>query len=201
MRHLPGYFPPSRQEELLAAILEVIAAAPLYVPRMPRTGNAFSVRMTNCGPLGWLSDKERGYRYQAAHPETNKPWPAMPEALLRLWEDVADYPAPPQACLINYYLPSARMGLHRDENEEDYGAPVLSVSLGDSARFRVGGKTRKGPTQSFILASGDVFVLEGESRLAYHGIDRVMPGTSTMLDDAFPGGGRINLTLRRVTKP
>lgn len=200
MRHLPGYFSPLQQEKLLAAIRNVLADAPLYEPRMPRTGKPFSVRMSNCGPLGWLSDKEGGYRYQTTHPETGRPWPPMPDMLTALWSQVTDYPAPPQACLINFYEPTARMGLHRDENEEDYGAPVVSVSLGDSARFRVGGKTRKGPTQSFILESGDVFVLEGESRLAYHGIDRIMPGTSDLLGEAFPEGGRINLTLRRVNK-
>lgn len=201
MRHLPGYFSRAGQDKLLAEILAVIAEAPLFEPRMPRTGKPFSVRMTNCGPLGWLSDKARGYRYQAMHPETGRPWPPMPGALLTLWDAVTDCPAPPQACLVNYYAPSARMGLHRDENEEDYGAPVVSVSLGDSARFRVGGKTRKGPTQSFILESGDVFVLEGDSRLAHHGIDRIMPGTSDLLAPSFPDGGRINLTLRRVNQP
>lgn len=201
MRHLPGYLSRAEQEALLGEVLKVLEAAPLYEPRMPRTGKPFSVRMSNAGPLGWLSDREGGYRYQATHPGTGEPWPAMPAMLAKLWDAVTGYPAPPEACLINYYLPSARMGLHRDENEEDFAAPVLSVSLGDSARFRVGGRTRGGPTQSFILESGDVFVLEGMSRLAYHGIDRILPETSDLLGPSFPEGGRINLTLRRVTMP
>lgn len=200
MRHLPGYLSRSDQEDLLAAIRDALADAPLYEPRMPRTGKPFSVRMSNCGPLGWLSDREGGYRYQATHPGTGRPWPPMPAMLPKLWLDVTGYAHPPEACLINYYEPSARMGLHCDNNEEDHDAPVVSVSLGDSARFRVGGRTRKGPTQSFMLESGDVFVLEGTSRFAYHGVDRILPGTSDLLSDGFPGGGRINLTLRRVTR-
>lgn len=200
-RHLPGYLDGAAQARLAADIAAVVAEAPLFTPTMPRTGKPFSVRMTNCGPLGWVSDKERGYRYQETHPETGKRWPAMPQMLLDLWANVAGYPAPPEACLVNYYAPGAKMGLHRDEDEEDFSAPVVSVSLGDTGVFRLGGKTRKGPTRSFELESGDVVVLGGDSRLAYHGIDRVRPGTSDLLQDLFPGGGRINLTLRRVTKP
>jgi alkylated DNA repair protein (DNA oxidative demethylase) len=156
-----------------------------------------SVRMTNCGPLGWVTDKERGYRYQATHPVTGRPWPAMPHILLDLWREVANYPAPPEACLVNYYDAGAKMGLHQDKDEEDFDAPVLSVSLGDTAIFRVGGRARKDPTRTLELKSGDVVVLGGEDRLAFHGIDRVLSGTS----DLLPEGGRINLTLRRVTKP
>ena len=121
--------------------------------------------------------------------------------LLDLWEEVAGYPAPPQACLINVYSPSARMGLHRDEDEEDFSAPVVSVSLGDTARFRIGGLARKDSTRSFDLKSGDVLVLGGDARLAYHGVDRIKPGTSDLLRQRLPGAARINLTLRRVTKP
>ena len=164
---------------------------------MPRSGNPMSVRMTNAGPLGWVTDKERGYRYQATHPETGKPWPAIPQTLLDLWAALADDPHLPEACLINYYAGAAKMGLHQDRDEEDFTAPVLSVSLGDTGIFRVGGKSRKDPTQKFELKSGDVFVLGGEERLAFHGIDRILPGTSDLLEE----GGRFNLTLRRVTKP
>jgi alkylated DNA repair protein (DNA oxidative demethylase) len=117
--------------------------------------------------------------------------------LLDLWDGVADYPFPPQACLVNYYTGSAKMGLHQDKDEEDFSAPVLSVSLGDTGLFRVGGRSRKDPTKTFELMSGDVVVLGGEDRLAYHGIDRILQGTS----DLIPEGGRINLTLRRVTEP
>lgn len=195
------FFPQALDREaqiaLLAAIREVIAGAPLFTPTMPRSGRPMSVRMANCGKLGWVTDKERGYRYQATHPETGKPWPPIPAMLLALWHDVAAYPAPPEACLVNYYADNAKMGLHQDKDEEDFAAPVLSVSLGDTAIFRVGGRSRKDPTQKLELMSGDVVVLGGADRLAYHGIDRILDGTSELL----PEGGRFNLTLRRVTKP
>ena len=185
------------QIALLAAISEVIAEAPLFTPTMPRSGKPMSVRMTNCGPLGWVTDKERGYRYQATHPETGKPWPPIPAAVLKLWRELARYPAPPEACLVNYYAESAKMGLHQDKDEEDFAAPVLSLSLGDTGIFRLGGRSRKDPTRAFELKSGDVVVLGDTDRLAFHGIDRILTGTS----DLVPEGGRFNLTLRRVTKP
>ena len=201
MRHLANYFDSSAQGALLREIRSALSAAPLFTPAMPRTGKPFSVAMSNCGALGWVSDKEAGYRYQEMHPDTGKPWPAIPRMLLDLWEDVAAYPAPPQACLINVYAPSARMGLHRDEDEEDFSAPVVSVSLGDTARFRIGGLTRKDATRSFDLGSGDVLILGGDSRLSYHGVDRIKPGTSDLVRNRLPEAARINLTLRRVTKP
>ncbi len=194
--HWPGRLSVAEQEALRDALREVAREAPLFTPRMPRTGKPFSVRMTNCGPLGWVSD-EAGYRYQPTHPETGLPWPAMPPLLKELWREHASYQHPPEACLVNFYDDAARMGLHQDRDEQDLSAPVLSVSLGDTALFRIGGTARGGPTRSTRLASGDVLVFGGPARLAYHGIDRVMPGTSTLL----PQGGRINLTLRRVTKP
>ena len=195
--YFPGKLGETEQVRLLGALRAVMAGAPLFTPTMPRSGRLMSVRMTNCGPLGWVTDKERGYRYQPTHPVTGRPWPAMPQALLGLWADVARYSAPPEACLVNYYAGNAKMGLHQDKDEQDFGAPVLSVSLGDTAIFRVGGLARKHPTRAFELRSGDVVVLGGEDRLAYHGIDRILPGTSSLL----PEGGRLNLTLRRVTKP
>jgi alkylated DNA repair protein (DNA oxidative demethylase) len=197
MNYFPQWLDRAAQVALLAALRRILAEAPLFTPTMPRSGNPMSVRMTNCGPLGWLTDKERGYRYQATHPETGKPWPPIPPMLLELWGEVADYPFPPEACLVNYYAGDAKMGLHQDKDEEDFAAPVLSLSLGDTGVFRVGGKARKDPTQKIELKSGDVVVLGGEDRLAYHGIDRILPGTS----DLLPEGGRFNLTLRRVTKP
>ena len=197
MQHYPQWFGAHAQTALLGAIRQIIAQAPLYTPTMPRTGKPMSVRMTNAGPLGWVTDKERGYRYQATHPVTGAPWPAIPPMLLDLWDELVGYPHPPEACLINYYAGAAKMGLHQDRDEEDFAAPVLSVSLGDSAIFRVGGTTRQDPTQKFELKSGDVFVLGGTDRLSFHGIDRVLPGTSDLLDE----GGRFNFTLRRVTEP
>jgi alkylated DNA repair protein (DNA oxidative demethylase) len=196
IEHRIGYFNGRAQERLLAAIREAVAAAPLFVPRMPRTGKPFSVGMTNCGALGWLADKQGGYRYEPVHPETGKPWPPIPAMLLELWDDVGGG-APPEACLINYYRPAAKMGLHQDRDEEDFSAPIVSVSLGDTGIFRVGGRTRKGPTRRYELASGDVIVMRGDARLAYHGIDRIIAGTS----DLLPEGGRINITLRRVHVP
>jgi alkylated DNA repair protein (DNA oxidative demethylase) len=195
-RHLAGYFDPPQQQALVAELRDVIRMAPLFVPRMPRTGKAFSVRMSNCGTLGWVSDRDGGYRYQATHPETGLPWPAMPPQLTDLWDEVADFRHRPEACLINYYSAGTRMGSHRDADEEDFAAPVVSVSLGDDAVFHVGGAGRGDAKQRLTLRSGDVVVLGGEARLAYHGIDRILPGTSTLLDE----GGRFNLTLRRVGK-
>jgi alkylated DNA repair protein (DNA oxidative demethylase) len=197
VRHIPGYLDRDAQEALVEDIRKVVQAAPLYVPVMPRTGKEMSVRMTNCGPLGWVTDKERGYRYQPTHPVTGEPWPPIPDALLRLWQEVAGYPHPPEACLVNFYTDAAKMGLHQDRDELDLAAPVLSVSLGDDCLFRVGQTSRDGQTKSFRLRSGDLVVLGGEGRLAFHGVDRIYPATSTLLKN----GGRINLTLRRVTRP
>ena len=193
VRYLPRFLDAQAQRDLLALIRDICRDAPLFTPVMPRTGKPFSVRMTNCGPLGWVSDRD-GYRYQALHPQTGRPWPPIPAPLLDLWSGLADFPAPPEACLINWYGEGARMGLHRDSDEAEFAAPVLSVSLGDDARFRIGGVERKGPTLPLRLMSGDVLLMGNESRLAFHGIDSLYPGTSTLLDH----GGRINLTLRRV---
>ena len=154
------------------------------------------VRMSNCGVLGWVTDQKGGYRYQAAHPETGELWPPIPQPLLNLWREVAEVDYLPEACLINFYNDESRMGLHQDRDEEKLDAPVVSVSLGDSCLFRIGGSSRKDPTRSFRLESGDVLVLGGASRMCFHGVDRTYPGTSSLLKN----GGRINLTLRRVTE-
>lgn len=186
-----------RQRRVLAAIEAVIEQAPLYVPTMPRTGKELSVRMTNCGSLGWMTDVVGGYRYQDMHPVTGAPWPPIPSLLLDLWREVAKGAAAPEACLVNVYSAHARMGSHRDADEDDPTAPVVSVSLGDDAVFHVGGLRRSDPKARVTLRSGDVVVLGGPSRFAYHGVDRILPNTSPLL----PNGGRINLTLRRVTRP
>ena len=183
------------QGALLAEIDMRIREAPLYRPRMPRSGKSFSVEETNFGTHGWYSD-EGGYRYEATHPITKRPWPEIPELLVQLWYALGDYPAPPECCLVNFYRAGARMGLHQDRDEQALDAPVVSVSLGDNALFRIGGLSRRDHTISITLHSGDVIVFGGESRLAYHGIDRVVAGTSSLM----PNGGRINLTLRRVTE-
>ena len=186
------YFSLDAQKALVDEVFQRIAQAPFYRPVMPGNGKPFSVEQTNFGSLGWVSDKS-GYRYQATHPVTGAPWPAIPRALLELWHAIAGAPLP-QCCLVNLYRGSARMGLHQDR-DETADAPVVSVSLGDSARFRIGRASRGGPTNSVPLASGDVLMFGGPARRAFHGIDRILPGTSTLV----PAGGRINLTLRRVT--
>jgi DNA oxidative demethylase len=195
--HVPGYLDRDAQAALLDDILAVLRAAPPFTPRMPRTGKPFSVRMSNCGPLGWVSDAERGYRYQPTHPDTGAPWPPMPPALLDAWRTLSGYPHPPEACLVNLYAPPARMRLHQDRDEADLEAPVVSLSLGDAAVFRYGGPNRRDPTRAVRLASGDALVLGGPSRLAFHGVDRTVPGTSLL---PTLTGQRINLTLRRVTR-
>ena len=195
VRRFPGYLDRAAQGALRDVLTALLAAAPPFQPRMPRTGQPFSVRMTNCGPLGWVSDAG-GYRYQPTHPETGELWPPMPDALRAAWADLAPGAQPPEACLINFYDSKARMGLHQDRDEEDFSAPVVSISLGDTALFRIGGTSRKDPTVSFKLESGDAIIFGGPARLAFHGIDRVLAGSSTLL----PAGGRINLTMRRVTK-
>jgi alkylated DNA repair protein (DNA oxidative demethylase) len=196
LRFLPGFLDPKAQAAMMMAINEVLASAPLYIPRMPRSGKPMSVRMTNCGTLGWVTD-EAGYRYQPLHPETGQPWPPMPQLMLAAWQALARYPHPPEACLINYYGPAAKMGLHQDRDEHDFRAPVVSLSLGDTCLFRIGGRERCDPTTIVRLASGDALVLGGDARLAYHGVDRIIPGSSTL----WPQGGRINLTMRRVSPP
>ena len=196
-RHVAGYLDREAQIVLLTAVREVIRQAPLYTPTMPRSGKALSVRMTNAGPLGWVSDKDGGYRYQVTHPVTGTKWPALPPLLLQIWDELSGYSAPPEACLINYYTGEARLGSHIDADEQNTMAPVLSVSLGDTAIFHIGGLKRSDPKTRITLTSGDVIVLGGAARFAYHGIDRVLAGTS----DLLPERGRINLTLRRVTLP
>jgi DNA oxidative demethylase len=189
-----GYFDATSQTTLVNELRGILKVAPLFTPVMPKTGTPFSVRMSNCGPLGWVADKN-GYRYQSLHPETALPWPPMPQTLLDAWAATADTPLLPQSCLVNWYEGRARMGLHQDRDEETFEAPVLSISLGDTCVFRFGGLKRTDSTRSVQLKSGDVLVMGGPARLCFHGVDRIIHDTSTLL----PKGGRINLTLRRVT--
>lgn len=194
VRLVPEYLSPARQTELLAIVRQIVKQAPLYTPALPKTGKPMSVRMTNCGALGWVTDQTNGYRYQSHHPVSGIMWPDMPEFLQDVWLDLADYPLPAEACLINFYDTSAKMGMHQDRDEHNLGAPVVSLSLGDDCLFRVGGLKRGGATKSFRLQSGDALILAGASRMAFHGVDKIYPGTSMLLK----GVGRINLTLRRV---
>lgn len=191
------YLDRDAQGALVEAVLDRVARSPLYIPSMPRSGKPMSVRMTNFGPLGWVTDKAQGYRYQTTHPVTHEPWPDMPQALIDIWQAVSGWDALPQACLVNWYGEGARLGQHVDADEAARDAPVVSVSLGDSAKFRLGGPTLKEASTSMRLDSGDVVVLGGASRRFRHGVDRIFPGTSTLLPEDWRPG-RLNLTLRRV---
>ena len=187
-----GFLSPEEQEALVADIRQIVEQAPLFSPETSR-GQKMSVRMTSAGEFGWVSDR-RGYRYEKTHP-TGVNWPVIPASVLSIWREVVPESRDPQSCLVNFYSDAARMGLHQDRDEQDFSQPVVSISLGDEALFRIGNDTRGGKTESVWLRSGDVMVMGGEARLRYHGIDRVKPASSTLL----PKGGRINLTLRVVT--
>ncbi len=180
------------QAALVEDLREVVRAAPLIAPVTPG-GRPMSVRMTAAGRFGWITDRQ-GYRYADRHP-SGAPWPSIPAAVLRIWEAVADCPRAPECCLINFYGEGARMGLHQDRDEADFSCPVVSISLGDPGLFRVGETQRGGRTTSSWLTSGDVAILAGPARLAWHGVDRIRFGESGLL----PQGGRLNLTLRVVT--
>lgn len=191
-RLLPGRLSPQAQADLLAQVLARVEQAPL-VHQVTPGGKPMSVAMTSLGSLGWTTDAA-GYRYEPRHPVTGQAWPDIPQVLLDLWAELADPDVAPDACLINFYNAEAKMGLHQDRDEADLKFPVLSVSLGDTAVFRIGGVKRSDPTRSVKLASGDVCLLAGEARLFHHGVDRILAGSSRLL----PSGGRINLTLRRA---
>jgi alkylated DNA repair protein (DNA oxidative demethylase) len=191
-RLLPGRLSPDQQRALLDEVLAKALEAP-FVHQVTPGGKPMSVAMTSFGALGWTTDA-KGYRYEPAHPTTGRFWPSIPTILTDLWAELADPHVPPDACLINFYNADAKMGLHQDKDEADFRFPVLSVSLGDTAVFRLGGARRSDPTASMKLASGDVCLLAGASRLFHHGVDRILPGSSRLI----PGGGRINLTLRRA---
>ena len=151
-----------------------------------------SVRLTAAGDFGWFSD-QHGYRYVKQHP-TGVNWPEIPGPIMAIWRVVAGEVPDPECCLVNFYGEGARMGLHQDRDEANFDWPVVSISLGDDALFRVGGTERGGKTESIWLQSGDVAVMSGAARLNYHGIDRIKFGSSSLLKE----GGRLNVTLRVV---
>jgi alkylated DNA repair protein (DNA oxidative demethylase) len=180
---------------LVRALQPVLAAAPFRCMVTPG-GHAMSVAMTNCGRVGWVTDRT-GYRYDATDPETGRAWPAMPPLFL----DVAARAAMaggyagfvPDGCLINRYVPGARLTLHQDRNERDFAAPIVSVSLGLPAVFLFGGQRRTDRPRRMRLVSGDVVVWGGPSRLAFHGVDKLANG-----EDELTGRCRINLTFRKA---
>lgn len=182
---------PDAQKVLIAQLRQVARAAPMRAP-VTRWGKPMRVKMTSAGRVGWISDAQ-GYRYETRQPN-GEAWPPIPAAVLEIWHSVTGHARLPDCCLVNFYGVDARMGLHQDRDEGDFGWPVVSISLGDDALFRMGGIERGGKTQSAWLSSGDVVVMGGAARLAYHGVDKVRFGSSSLL----PGGGRINITLRVV---
>lgn len=191
---LPGFALPQVQE-LLPLLRQVIAQAPLRQMLTPG-GLTMAVSMTNCGALGWISDRQ-GYRYSSLDPLRNRPWPALPEMLVQLAKRAgamagfADFQA--DACLINCYRPGNRLSLHQDRDERDFTQPIVSVSLGLPAVFLLGGLSRNEATKRIALRHGDVLVWGGEDRLRFHGVQPLKPGAHPLM-----GNLRINLTLRKA---
>lgn len=185
------------QQEILAAARRVVRQAPLFRPTMPVSGQPFGYSMTNCGDLGWIADKN-GYRYQDNHPDTGKSFPAMPKAIqelaLALAEGTGNGDFYPESCLLNFYSKGQKLGLHQDNTEQNLSAPIISVSLGDTGIFILGGKHRTDETKHYIIQSGDCIVMSGESRNYFHAFKGVVPNTSSLLRN----GGRLNLTIRQV---
>jgi len=183
------------ESELIADISGIVAQAPFRHMLTPG-GHQMSVAMTNCGSVGWVTDRS-GYRYDGADPESAKPWPAMPPSFRALAGQAADQAGfggfSPDACLINRYQPSARMSLHQDKDELDLGAPIVSVSLGLPAVFLFGGLQRSDKPRRFRLDHGDIAVWGGPSRLAFHGVAPLADG-----EHALIGRQRINLTFRKT---
>jgi DNA oxidative demethylase len=196
--YLPAWLDAARQKQLVHDVGGILEDAPLFEQRMPRTGAPLSVRMSNAGEFGWVTDRDAGYRYQAHHPQTGKAWPAIPARLLDIWRELTGEVAAPNLCLINYYDSSAKLGLHQDRGEGSMKAPVVSISLGDDAVFVVGGFSRNGETRRLPLHSGDVVWFGGPSRLIFHGVQGIRVGSSTLLREIGLQEGRINVTLRRI---
>jgi alkylated DNA repair protein (DNA oxidative demethylase) len=191
---LRGFAKPN-EAELIAALREIADQAPFRHMSTPG-GHQMSVAMTNCGNAGWVTDRS-GYRYDGVDPQSKKPWPPMPQLFRQLAADAAaevgfcDFA--PDACLINRYEPGAKMSLHQDRDEHDFGAPIVSVSLGLPAIFLFGGLKRADKTQRYRLTHGDIVVWGGPARLAFHGVAPLADG-----DHALMGRQRINLTFRKA---
>ncbi len=185
-----------KDDSALLAEIDRIAGLVPFQYRATPGGYAMSVAMTNCGDVGWVTDRQ-GYRYQATSPENQQPWPAMPELFYALAVDAAEQAGfpdfQPDACLINRYQPGAKMSLHQDKDEHDFGAPIVSVSLGLPAIFQFGGMDRSDKTQRVALTHGDIVVWGGPSRLRYHGILPLKTG-----EHPLTGQYRFNLTFRKA---
>ena len=183
------------EADLIADLRDIVVQAPFRHMVTPG-GHQMSVAMTNCGDLGWVTDRS-GYRYDASDPETAKPWPVMPRSFRELAEQAADHAGfggfSPDACLINRYGPGARMSLHQDRDEEDFAAPIVSVSLGLPATFLFGGLNRSDKPRRFLVQHGDIAVWGGPARLRFHGVAPLADGEHALL-----GRQRINLTFRKA---
>ena len=188
--YFPNYLSEEQIDILRKDVNFALTKAPLFRPTMPKTGRDFSVKMSNMGNIGWVSDKNDGYRYQSYHPDTRKKWPKISDNILDIWYKVTNLKTSPDCCLINHYDSKSKMGLHVDNDEKDFSYPVLSISIGNSALFRFGGLKRSDKTRSIKLNNGDVLMMSGQARLIYHGIDK------TYLSNQFDN--RINLTLRKI---
>jgi len=194
LAYLPG-FALALERELLEAVSEIAAAAPFRHMLTPG-GQRMSVAMTNCGRVGWVTDR-KGYRYDPIDPHTGRPWPSLPACFTRLAQGAALQAGfasfRPDVCLINRYEPGARMSLHQDRDERDFAAPIVSVSLGLGATFLFGGAKRSERPHRLPLAHGDVLVWGGANRLAYHGV-------APVVDAHHPAVGRmrLNLTMRKA---
>ncbi|QIE57162.1 alpha-ketoglutarate-dependent dioxygenase AlkB [Pikeienuella piscinae] len=186
-----GFLDAVAQIALVGALRTVAAVAPPRRMEAPN-GRRMSVAMTSAGRVGWVTDR-KGYRYEPRQ-MNGAPWPPIPAEALAIWRAVSGWDSDPDCLLLNHYAEGAKMGLHRDADEGEFAAPVVSVSLGDPARFRIGGLARRDSTKSFELRSGDVLVMGGASRLIWHGVDRIRYGVSPLL----ARGGRLNLTMRVV---
>lgn len=184
-----GFLSKTEQQEIVDALRPTVLAAPLFMPQIA-AGKKMSVQMTSAGKVGWYTDI-KGYRYIEHHPN-GAPWPEIPPSILAVWDKLGVKERVPDSCLINYYGENASMGMHQDKDENCLDWPVISISLGDDALFRMGNDVRGGKTQSIWLKSGDVVVLEGASRMAFHGVDKIRFQSSNLLRN----GGRINVTLR-----
>lgn len=185
------------QKEIRSAARAVVSQAPLFRPTMPGSGQPFSYLMTNCGDLGWVADRD-GYRYQSNHPVTNKLFPAMPQVIKELAtalaKEIGNNDFCPESCLLNFYRKGQKLGLHQDNTEKNLSAPIISISLGDTGIFILGGKQKSDETKQYIVQSGDCIVMSGESRSYFHSFKGIIPNTSSLLKN----GGRLNLTIRQV---